>query len=1040
MRSKFKWIFTLLLAFTMQFSFAQEKTVTGTVTNGSITLPGANVKVKGTSNGVQTDLDGKFSIKAKPGDVLEVSFLGHETKTIKVGAANTYNVTIAESSKVLDEVVVQGYGKSIYKKKDPGATATVSGKIIENRPNVNFLQSLQGQLAGTNIALSSGQPGTNKIDVVIRGASSLLASTDPLYVIDGVPLNQAFFRNLNPNDVESVTVLKDASATAIYGNRGANGVIVITTKKGSLKSKLAVSYSSTFGTTQFRGDQYDLVNSREHLTLQNIYGVGAGFDGFVDGYPGLVTVDPNNIQAYNIDTDWTKVFFRVGKSQSHNISLTAGSENLSNFTSLSYYEEDGIVPTTSFKRFTLRSNINGKSANDKINYGLNILATYSRRRQLEEETRRGINTNVLQNPLTGYLSSPTYLSPDIYVSGQQLFNTYGTPALQLTPYMLMDLFQDKRAPSFFDEFKTIITSNLGFKVAKNLTFTTNAGVDFSDDRRVFAIGPEAYLSIIRAVGANQAFHGLENMTGSREFMFNFFNRLNYKKVFADKHTLDASVFTEYMKAHRRVTVQQHIGLNPLTWSPGAGTGYNPYNPALPTSYIPTVAASRTDAGTFSYFGTLDYDYNSKYGFAASVRRDASYRFVEDNKWGTFWSVAGRWNINKEDFMKDNTWFRDLKLRASYGTTGNQNVIARGEDSNQSTIFAGAQLVRDLNSTQTGYGNVASFGVATYANTNLQWETVAQFNVGLDFDIKGRLVGSMDYYKKNTYDFYYAEPVSFINGISTISNNVDGNLQNEGFEVNLRYNIFKDGDFKLSVFANGAYNKQEIKSLGGLDGDGDGRFRQGTDFMLAVDGPSNQYFLVPYAGVNPANGNMLFLDINNNLTENPTDADRRLTDKNEYPLYQGGFGLNTSYKGFFLDATFVYSLDFYRFDPDFAGLMDIRNAEFSPVSRDIFNAWTTPGQITDVPAWNATNLDSDSISDRFLQDASFLRLRNLTIGYDVPSKFLEKTFIKGIKFKVQGENILTFTKWRGMDPESFSPSVTGFFPTPKAYTFGVDVNF
>jgi len=1023
----------------MQFSFAQEKTVTGTVTNGSITLPGANVKVKGTSNGVQTDLDGKFSIKAKPGDVLEVSFLGHETKTIKVGAANTYNVTIAESSKVLDEVVVQGYGKSIYKKKDPGATASVSGKVIENRPNVNFLQSLQGQLAGTNIALASGQPGTNKIDVIIRGASSLLASTDPLYVIDGVPLNQAFFRSLNPNDVESVTVLKDASATAIYGNRGANGVIVITTKKGSLKSKLSVAYSSTYGTTEFRGDQYDLVNAREHLTIQNLFGAGPGADGVITGYEGLMSVDPNNIQAYNIDTDWTKVFFRTGRSQSHNISLTAGSENLSNFTSLSYYEEDGIVPTTSFKRFSLRSNINGKSANDKFNYGLNVLAAYSRRRQLEQETRAGINTNVLQNPLTGYLASPAYLSPSSYVSGQQLFDDYGSPALQITPFMLMDLFQDKRAPSFFDEFKTIITSNLGYKLSKNLTFTTNAGIDYSDDRRVFAIGPEAYLSIVRAVGAGQAFHGLEQQRGAREFMFNFFNRLNYKKTFADKHSFDVSVFTEYMKAHRRVSVQQQIGLNPLNWFPGAGTGYIPYNPALPASYIPTVSAARVDAGTFSYFGTLDYDYNSKYGFAASVRRDASYRFVDDNKWGTFWSVAGRWNINKEDFMKDNTWFRDLKLRASYGTTGNQNVIARDIDSDQSTIFGGAQLVRDLNSTQTGYGNVASFGVSSYANTDLRWETVAQFNVGLDFDIKGRLVGSLDYYKKNTYDFYFAQPISFLNGISSISSNVDGNLQNEGFEVNLRYNIFKDGDFKLSVFANGAYNKQQIKSLGALD-DGSGRLRQGTDFMLAVDGPAFQYFLVPYVGVNPANGNLQFLDINNNITENPTDADRRLTNRNELPLYQGGFGLNTSYKGFFLDATFVYSMDFYRFDPDLQGLLDIRNAELFPVSRDLFNAWTTPGQITDIPSWNATNLDSDSISDRFLQDASFVRLRNLTIGYDVPSKFLEKTFIKGIKFKLQGENILTFTKWRGMDPESFTASATGFFPTPKAYTFGVDVNF
>ncbi|RXR22124.1 SusC/RagA family TonB-linked outer membrane protein [Flavobacterium stagni] len=1038
MRSKFKWIFTLLVALTMQFSFAQEKTVTGTITDGKATVPMANVKVKGTNNGVQSDLDGKFSIKAKAGDVLVISFLGYESKEVKVGTANSYNVVLVESSKVLDEVIVQGYGKTSIKKKDPGSSATVSGKAIENRPNVNFLQSIQGQLAGTNIALSSGQPGSNKIDVVIRGASSLNASTDPLYVIDGVPLSQAFFRNLNPNDVESVTVLKDASATAIYGNRGANGVILITTKKGGFKSKLSVAYSSTYGTTEFRGDKYNLVNAREHLTLQNLFGSGPGFDGEVTGYPGLVTVDPTNIGAYAIDTDWKKVFFRTGKTASHNISLTAGSDNVSNFTSLGYFEQEGIVPTTSFKRFTLRSNITGKSSNDKFNYGLNIMAAYSRRNQLEQETRAGINTNVLQNPLTAYLSSAAYYSPSSYVSGQQLFDEFGSPALQLTPFMLMDLFQDKHAPSFFDEYKTIITSNLGYKFTKNLTFTTNAGVDYSDDKRVFAIGPEAYLSVVRAVGAGQPFHGLENQRSNREFMFNFFNRLNYKKVIADKHTIDLSAYTEYMKAHRRTSVYQQIGLNPLTWYPGAGTGYIPYNTTLPASYIPTVGASRIDAGTFSYFGTVDYDYSSKYGFAGTIRRDASYRFVDANKWGTFWSVAGRWNINKENFMKDVEWIKDLKLRASYGTTGNQNIVARDVDSDVSTIFGASQAVRDLNSSQQGYGNVSSFGVSSYANTDLRWETVGQFNVGIDFDIKGRLVGSVDYYKKNTTDLYMSIPVSAANGITSISGN-NGELQNAGVEVNLRYNIFKDGDFKLSLFANGALNKQKMVSLGTLD-NGTGKQRVGTDYMLAVGAPAYEYFLVPYVGVNPDNGNLLFLDINNNITENPTDADRRETKKNEYPLYQGGFGLNTSYKGFFLDATFVYSLDFYRYDPDLAGLMDIRNVDPFPVSTDVFNACTPTNTNTDVPSWTATNYDSGDISDRFLKDASFVRLRNLSIGYDVPAKFLEKTFIKGLKIKMQGENFLTFTKWRGMDPESFQASATGYYPTPRAYTFGVDINF
>jgi hypothetical protein len=480
-------------------------------------------------------------------------------------------------------------------------------------------------------------------------------------------------------------------------------------------------------------------------------------------------------------------------------------------------------------------------------------------------------------------------------------------------------------------------------------------------------------------------------------------------------------------------------LNPLTWSPGAGTGYIPYATTLPASYIPTTGAANINAGTFSYFGTLDYDYDTRFGFAGTLRRDASYRFVDDNKWGTFWSVAGRWNISRESFMKNATWIKDLKLRASYGTTGNQNVQARGEDDTQSTIFYAAQAVRDLNSSQQGYPNSASFGVSSYANTALKWETTAQTNIGIDFNIKNRLSGSFDWYRKLTTDLYQAIPISAANGIRSIASN-DGALSNQGYELSLRFDVLKDSKFKLSVFANGAFNDNEISSLGSLDPDGDGLVRLGDSFVQVKGQTANQYYLVPYIGVNPANGNLLFLDINNNPTEAPTDADRRTTNKNYLPRYQGGFGFNSSYEGFFLDASFVYSKDFYKFDSDYAGLMDIRNVNPFPVSNELFNAWTPTNTSSNIPSLNATNIDSGDLSDRFLRDASFVRLRNISFGYDVPAKFLKKTFIKGCRFRLQGENILTWTKWKGFDPETFTTGGTGYFPTPKVYTFGVDINF
>ncbi|MDP2159709.1 MAG: SusC/RagA family TonB-linked outer membrane protein [Flavobacterium sp.] len=1046
MRSKFKWIYTLLLAFFIQFSYAQqEKTITGTVTEGGLPLPGVTVLVKGTTRGTSSDFDGKYSISAKQGEVLEFTFIGLKTQTFTVGASNSINVVMQQDVDVLEGVVLEGYRTS-SKATSVSSIATVTAEGIENRPNPNVLSSLQGQVAGANISAFSGQPGTNKIDVIIRGVGSLSASSDPLYVIDGVPLNQAFFRNLNANEIESVSVLKDAAATAIYGNRGSNGVIVITTKKGSFKKSFSVNYSTSYGLTDFRGDNYGLPTAIQHLQLQR-----RGFDDGVaplasslavsgSYFGGAITADPANLEGFATNTDWQKIFFRTGTTASHDLSFTAGSDNLNNYTSFGYFEQDGITPTTNFKRFTIRSNFSGKSTNEKFNYGLNIFGAFSKRQQLEQETRGDINNNVLQNPLTGYLNSPRFVSPDLYVSGQQLFDDFGNPALDLTPLMLLDLFEKNHAPSFFNEIKTIITGTASYKLTNDLTFSSTAGVDYANDKRNFAIGPEAYLSIVRASGAAQPFHGLENITSTSEFSFNYTNRLNYKKTFAEKHTIDASVYSEYLKAHRSVSLQQQIGLNPLTWQPGAGTGYIVYNPATqPVSYRPTVAASKVDAGMLSVFSSLDYDYDRRFGFAATVRRDGTYRFVDDYKWGTFWSVAGRWNISNESFLSDSNWLSELKLRASYGTTGNQNVIARGVDQNISPFFIGSQLVRDLNSSQVGYNNSASFGVSSYANRDLRWEETAQWNIGLDFGIQRRLTGQFDIYNRRTNDLYVSTPISAGNGITTLASN-NGAIENRGVELNLKYDIFKDSEFKLSVFGNGAYNRSAFRSLGVLDGDGDGIFRVGNSFQYRVGGPINEYFLVPYAGVNPANGNLLFIDINGDLTETPTDGDRRSTGKNALPDFQGGFGLNASYKGFFFDALFTYAIGAYKFDSDYDGMMDIRNANFFPVSTDLFNAWTPTNTETNVPRLNAANYDAGDISDRFLRSASYLRLRNLTVGYNVPARFLERSSINTIRLRVQAENYFTFTNWKGFDPESYVTSQTGYYPTPKILTFGLDVNF
>lgn len=1054
MRSKFKWILTLVAAFLMQFSFAQEKTISGTVSGDGMPLPGATVLVKGTKNGTTTDFDGRYSIKAKQGDVLEFSYVGFKSKSVTVGTSNSINASL-ENDTTLPEVVIVSDGyRATSKPKQVSAVTTVTSESIENRPNVNFLNTLQGQVAGANFSTFSGQPGTNKIDVLIRGLSSPTSDSTPLYVIDGVPLVQGFFRNLNPNEIESVTVLKDAAATAIYGNRGTNGVIVITTKKGKFNNSFAANYSSSYGLTEFRGDDYSLPTAVQHLKLQRLgfdAGVGQLASSFAvtgrylvrpGSFPnGAIQVDPNNLDAYDVNTDWQSLFFRTGVMSTHDMSFTSGGENLNNYTSIGYLEQDGIAPTTGFKRVTLRSNFQGKNLNNKFTYGLNIFGAYSRRTQFEQETRGDINNNVLQNPLTGYINSPRFVPASLYQNGQQLNTQFGGAALDLTPLMLLDLFQPNSAPSFFDEFKTIITSNLAYKLTDDLTISATTGIDYANDARVFAIGPNAYLSILRAQGANQPNHGLETMQTFSELSFNHTNKINYKKVINEKHTFDVSAFSEIVQGYRTVRTQQQIGLNPLTWEPGAGTGYIVYNPATqPISYRPTVGASKSLASLLSFFAALDYDYDEKYGFAATIRRDGSYRFDPENRWGTFWSVAGRWNISKERFLADNNTITDLKLRASYGLTGNQNVLARDVNGSISPLFIGSQLVRDLNSVQVGYNNSQSFGVASFANRDLKWETTKQWNIGLDFGIKRRLSASVDVYNRLTEDIYYQIPISSANGITSLSAN-NGSVRNRGVELDLKYDLVKNENWKVSVFANGGYNQNMWTNLGVLDDDGDGFVRVGTSGRLGIGSPLGEYFVVPYAGVNPANGNLLFLDINGNLTENPVDGDRRATNKSAIPIYTGGFGFNSSYKGFFLDVLFTYSAGAWRNDPNYGELMDIRNANEFPVSTDLFNAWTPTNRDTNIPSLTANNYDAgDQLSDRFIRDASFLRLRNISVGYNVPSKYLENVFIKSLRFRAQFENYFTWTKWRGFDPESVVSSLVNPYPTPKIATFGVDLSF
>jgi TonB-linked SusC/RagA family outer membrane protein len=1021
MRSKFKWIFTLLLALSMQFSFAQEKTVTGVVSDKTGPLPGANVVVKGTKRSAQADFDGKYSIQAKAGEVLVISFTGYNNTSVTVGDSNVYSVTLSDGIK-LDEVVVEGY-RTTTKASSVVAQQTVDAKTIENRPNANVINTLQGQLAGVNITASTGQPGA-KSTVVIRGYGTINGNTDPLYVIDGFPTNADSFRSINPNDIESLTVLKDAAATSQYGNRASNGVIVITTKRPALgASKSSFRYSSTYGTAYLQNPKYDYANTNETLRIERAFGNGRG--------AGLTD---DEINAITTDTDWVDVFFRPASTVTHNLSFETASENMSSFTSFGYTDQDGILDTTGLQRFSFRNNTGGKSANGKFTYQVATGFGYSKNNEATNLGEGAINRNYV---LGAFLSLP-YYSPDEYEGSQWTLDLYNnTPGLEATPFMLIDKLNTYE--QLAEETRVDVATDFAYKVSKDFTLRTRLNGLFLENRFFQAEFPNSFNALLFSStpgvssleGGN--FNGFEDINNRREFNFNNLYQIDFNKEIG-KHKINASLNYEYNYSRVNTDNQRQRGLDPIFFVPNTGAGYVADNSAN-DFYVPTISASSLRNDLLSYFALVDYDFNSKYGLSGTFRRDGSSRFAEDYRWGNFWSVGARWNIDKEAFMDNATYIDQLKLRASIGTTGNQRII-------NGTVFAGVippVFIDSYSLTNNTYNGGQGYGF-NFGYPEAQWEVTEQFNIGLDFDMFKRLRGSIDYYNRKTVDLYIDIPTTAAFGTPTLRGNSDADVTNSGLELNLAYDLLKKEDLLLTLRLNGSYNKNTVNGIVTNNGQIISTDAAGYTFITQNGGSIFEPYVYEYIGVNPANGNLLFEDASGNPTETPISLDRKATGKNFVPVYQGGFGFDFEYKGFYAATTFTYVLDVWRFDTDEENLYDIGNIGQFVNGRQMLNAWTPTNTNTNVPSLDATNLAATGDSDRFLRDASYLRLRNAQLGYRVPMKYLKKTFINSLAFTLQGENLFTVTKWKGFDAESTRTSDFYQYPTPKIYTFGIDIKF
>jgi TonB-linked SusC/RagA family outer membrane protein len=997
----------------MQFSFAQEKMVTGTVTPASdgLPLPGASVIVKGTTKGAQTDFDGKYTIGVNTGDVLVISYVGMESAEVTVGSGNVYDVALEEGN-TLDEVVVTGY-KTQSKATSSVATVRVSAETIENRPNASFVQTLSGQVPGLNITTSTGQPGGNSL-VQLRGVASINGNTEPLFIIDGAPVDEDNFRSLNPQDIASIDVLKDAGATAIYGNRGANGVIVIKTRKGGFNEKLKVNYQGFVAFSNLQDNDYNTMSSQQLLRYERSRGAGAGAGVSTGKFnPGAGTPLTDEQIAAAPDFSWTDFFFRTGITQSHTVSLTSGSENTSQFTSFGFNDTEGILKQSDLKRFNLRSNITGKSNDGKFNYGTNLTVNYSKSNEPNEIGGTGINRNYI----IGAYESVPYITPDDYINGADLLSPL---SFTNTPLFLLDRLNTYTR--FEEEVKIVASANFSYALTDWLTANVVMAGDYQSEFLTRAEGPESFNALLFGGDENPT-SGFQQQVSNRAFSYNQVTSLNFNKTYADKHTIDVGLYTEYFKAHFRTFGYFANGLDPRTFYPGDGSALIPTANGL---FVDTPSANILNAGLFSYFGSLDYDYDQRYGFSATVRRDASYRFAGSNRWGTFWSVSGRWNIDAEPFM-DGSVFNSLKLRGSYGTAGNQDITATG-------LFGSPDLTEDFFATTSGYGNANSIVLSQLGNRSLKWETIATTNLGVDFGVwNNRLRGAIDVYQRKTTDLFQSTPLSATTGVTSQNANT-GELLNRGFDFDVSYDVFrsaKDDGFNMTVGVVGNYNKTELRDLPNAEGEIIGLGRDG--------GILSEYYTLRYAGVNPANGNLLFYTAEGDVTENPdADTDRVWLGKNIIPDWNGSFKLDLDYKGFFISTLFGYAIGIDRFDNDYASLVDQDDVGQFNLSSDLFREWQQPGDVTDIPSPNATNRNSFA-SDRFLRSADYLRLRFASFGYNFPQKYLEGTGISNARVYVNGENLLTWSEWRGYDPETRS-NTSRQYPTPRTISVGFEIGF
>ena len=980
--------------------------VTGTVVSQEDGQPvvGATVRVEGSNTGTVTDVDGKFSINAPADSYLTVTYIGMKEARVKAG--RNIRITLESDDNALDELVVTGYGSARKLGTIAGSVATVNSDAIANRPVANVGDALQGQVAGLQVFTSSGEPSATS-SMRIRGVTSIYASTEPLFILDGSEISQNTFLSLNPNDIENITVLKDASSTAIYGSRAANGVVIITSKKGDFGEAPTVTISAQYGISQLAADRMDMMDANQWL----------GFQEMLD--PSLVNnanfqARKNYYKKYGITTDWTDKLFGDSKPTSQiDVSVRGGSSNLSYLLSYGHYDAEGIMDDSEMRRETLRANLE-LNVNPWLKIGSNTNLSYTKAKVQGYDMSGGFSLQSKIGAARGLLPTNPYyelLGLAYDESGNidwanSTFEGYGERQDQLMDGNYNPYFWTSFQPSHNTRVRINENAFVNINPVKGLNIRSALGLDWNDYR----VSGKCY----RMPEVSFAQTGRVSESYSRYYRWTVTNTIEYKFDFLDDHHVSILAGQESMNNKSDAFGARAEGFtdNRLLILSAAPATQN---------FIPTVSQSISEEVRNSWFGMLSYNYADRYFLDASIRRDGSSLFADGHRWGTFGAVAAMWNITNEKFMEKarKSWLNDLQLRISYGSTGNSGI--------DPYMFLG--LVGSTPSYGSGEGSNGT-AIANSSNPQLSWETVKTFNVGLSGKVFDRLTFNFEFYNKQTSDMLMEIPYSYTTGFSSGWGNV-GEMYNRGVDINLGADIIKTKDWYWNVSLNLNYNKNEVTKLfNDID-----KYDVTNLVHLEEGHPFGEFYYVRWSHVDPADGQTVWLDKDGNETKIYSEDNRVMTGKNMIAPWSGGLSTTVSWKGLQLDVQFTGMFDRYMLNNERYFLENPSFATQFNQSTEMLNMWQKPGDVTNIAAANCQRQFDTSL----IENATFVRLKFLQLSYTFPQKWMDATnFIKGAKIYFVGRNLFTITPYNGYDPEVDNWSTFGDYPNTRQYSFGIQL--